>query len=139
LLALFDTYDPLEFLKVMATEAKPWDGLRRSIMRRAVRYYQRRGKLLPPKLRHFYIIDTYDNAIRNYAARPYDGPVTVFKALGSTGVEHMGWAQWSQNVDVRHVPGDHYSMIKEPDVRTLATALGSCIDLAVSKRAVEAV
>ncbi|MFZ1685775.1 MAG: amino acid adenylation domain-containing protein [Flavobacteriales bacterium] len=139
LLALFDTYDPLEFLKVMSEEAKPWEGLRKTIMRRAVRYYQRRAKLLPPKLRHFYIIDTYDAAIRSYIARPYDGPITVFKALQSTGVDHMGWAQWSQHVDVRHVPGDHYSMIKEPDVRTLSTVLGSCIDLAVSKRAVEAV
>ena len=139
LLALFDTYDPLEFLKVMAEEAKPWDGLRKTIMRRAVRYYQRRGQLLPPKLRHFYIIDTYDTAIRDYSAKPYDGAVTVFKALQSIGVDHMGWAQWSQHVDVRHVPGDHYSMIKEPDVRMLSTVLGSCIDLAVSKRAVEAV
>jgi len=104
-----------------------------------VRYYQRRGRLLPPKLRHFYIIDTYDEAIRSYSAKPYDSAVTVFKALQSIGVDHMGWAQWSQHVDVRHVPGDHYSMIKEPDVRTLSTVLGSCIDLAVSKRAVEAV
>ncbi|MEO8069367.1 MAG: amino acid adenylation domain-containing protein [Flavobacteriales bacterium] len=139
LLALFDTYDPQEYLKVMTEEAKPWDSLRKAIMRRAVRYYQRTGKILPPKLRHFYIIDTYDAAIRNYVARPYDGTVTVFKAFDSTGADHMGWAQWSQHVDVLQVPGDHYSMIKEPDVRTLSTELGSCIDLAVSKRAVEAV
>lgn len=139
LLALFDTYDPMEFMKVMQQEAKPWDSIRKAMMRRAVRFYQRRGKLLPPKLRHFYIIDTYDEAIRDYRAQPYDGTITIFKAKDSIGAQDMGWKQWSKHVDIRNVPGDHYSMIKEPDVRALSAELGSAIDLVVSKRAVEAV
>ncbi|QQR87451.1 MAG: amino acid adenylation domain-containing protein [Flavobacteriales bacterium] len=139
LLALFDTYDPMEFMKVMQQEAKPWDGIRKAFMRRAVRFYQRQGKLLPPKLRHFYIIDTYDEAIRDYRAQPYDGTITIFKAKDSIGAQDMGWKQWSKHVDIRNVPGDHYSMIKEPDVRALSAELGSAIDLVVSKRAVEAV
>ncbi len=138
LLALLDTYDPKEFMRVMRAEAKWYEGLKKSIMRELANYFLKRSIPLPPKLRHFYIIDTYDRAIRTYQPKPYSGTITVFKAERSAGANDMGWGQYG-HIDTVTVPGDHYSMIKEPDVRALVNALGSCIDKAGHTRAVEAV
>ena len=138
LLALLDTYDPKEFMRVMRDEAKWYEGLKKTVMRSLASWFLKRGKPLPPKLRHFYIIDTYDQAIRAYAPKNYSGAITVFKAERSAGANDMGWAQYG-HVDTVTVPGDHYSMIKEPDVRGLVNALGNSIDKAGHTRAVEAV
>jgi len=139
LLALLDTYDPVMFDRVMKQEEKFYDGIKKSIMRAMANFYIKRNKPLPGKLRHFYIIDTYDKAIREYEARLYDGPVTVFKAKSSTGEDHMGWSRWSEQVEVKLLPGDHYSIVKEPHVYDLAKALHSSIDKVVKNVGVEAV
>jgi aspartate racemase len=139
LLALFDTYDPVEYRKVMEEESKFYDGIKKSIMRRMAHRYLKRGKILPGKLRHFYIIDTYDEAIRNYRAKPYDGTITVLKAKNSTGTERMGWDRWATSLDVKVLPGDHYSIVKEPHVYDLAKALNSSIEGVLKNIGVEAI
>lgn len=138
LLALLDTYEPTAFIRTMREEAKWYDGLKKKALRWMVRRYMRRGQPLPPKLRHFYIIDTYDFAIRDYRPRPYAGTVTLFRAQDSTGPEEMGWGALGR-VRVHIIPGDHYSMVKEPQVRILANELGLVIDKAIATQAVEAV
>ncbi|MCC7501656.1 MAG: amino acid adenylation domain-containing protein [Flavobacteriales bacterium] len=139
LLALFDTYAPLEFKRVMKEEERFYFPMKNALLRAAAGWYLKRNKPLPPKLRHFYIIDVYDKAIRNYKAGPYDGALTVFKADASTGPDHMGWALNRKDVMIRHIPGNHYDVVKEPHVKELALELGKCIDDVLQKRAVEAV
>ena len=52
----------------------------------------------------------------------------------------MGWAKLvSGPLQVHELPGDHYSLIKDPEVKQLVKELAISIDLAVSKHAVEAV
>ncbi len=140
LLALFDTYAPTEFKRVMRQEERFYFPLKNAMLRAAAGWYLHRDKPLPPKLRHFYIIDTYDKAIRGYEAGIYPGPITVFKAEGSIGADHMGWlVKEPSALEVRIVPGDHYNVVKEPQVRALANELARSIDQALSKRAIEAV
>ncbi|MBK8612082.1 MAG: amino acid adenylation domain-containing protein [Flavobacteriales bacterium] len=140
LLALFDTYAPQEFKRVMKEEDRFYFPVKHAILRAAAGWYLKRNKPMPPKLRHFYIIDVYDKAIRNYKAGPYDGPLTVFKAEASTGPDHMGWSmQRKDMLLIRQVPGNHYDLVKEPNVKALAMELGKCIDDVLQKRAVEAV
>ncbi|HEX2616210.1 MAG TPA: amino acid adenylation domain-containing protein, partial [Flavobacteriales bacterium] len=125
-LGLFDSYAPDDHMKVMREDAKWYDSMKKRVMRQLVQRYFDRGEELPLKLRHFHIIDTYDFSIRDYRPKPYKGTITVFKAQGSYGIEDMGWARFG-HVDVEHIPGDHYSMIKEPMVRTLVAKLASHI------------
>lgn len=139
LLAFFDTYDPVEYVKIMQKERKFYDGLKNWVYRTAASFYLKRNKPLPGKLRHFYVIDTYDKAIRNYQAKPYDGPLTVLKAKKSGGDEKMGWTNWSDQVEVKLLPGDHYSIVREPHVHDLAKALSSSIEKILKNVGIEAV
>ena len=63
----------------------------------------------------------------------------MFKAEASTGPDHMGWALKRKDVMIRHIPGNHYDVVKEPHVKELALELGKCIDDVLQKRAIEAV
>jgi len=140
LLALFDTYAPQEFKRVMKEEERIHYPLKNALLRAGASWYLKRNKPLPPKLRHFYIIDVYDQAIRTYEAGHYNGPLTVFKAQRSIGPEQMGWeVTQPSSLSVHIIPGDHYDVVKEPYVKDLAMELGKCIDAALQKRAVEAV
>ena len=140
-LALFDTYDPLEYTADMKRESKVYDPLKNAVYhwlgQRALRQH---GRIENPKVRHHYIIETYDNAIKAYRPKPFAGTITVFKAEATTGPDHMGWEPLAKGgVDIVRVPGDHYNLIKEPNVRLLTAELAVRIDRALSKRAVEAV
>lgn len=137
-LALLDTYAPGLFNTVMAQE-RPWyEPLKKAALRRAIRFYRRRGKPLPPKLRHFHIIDTYDRATQRYAIQPYDGPMLLIKAERSPGPEHMGWKDLVPQLRVAVSPGDHFDMIKDPNAPVLARHMAIGIAEATRRYAVEA-
>ena len=102
--------------------------------------YLNTGKPIPPKLRHFYIIDTYDKAIHAYDPKKFDGDLVLFRAKATTGDAQMGWGKFiNGEVIVHEVPGDHYSLIKEPDVRVLAERLAEQLDQAYKAHFVEAI
>ena len=137
---MFDMYAPEDFIKTMRTEEKFYGPLKRTVMRWLVERDLRKGNIRSHKLQHFHIIDNYLNAIQAYHPRPYDGPVTVFKADRSPGPDDMGWSKLVTGpLDIRVLPGDHYSLIKDPEVVLLVKELSASIDRAVSKHAVEAV
>lgn len=130
LLVLLDAYAPAEGLRSATAEERLHMPLKRWVMRRLIARHLRRGTIIPPALRHFHIIDTYGKATRAYTPGPYTGNVLLLRAEGSPGTPDLGWnALVSGGVEVRTVPGDHYSVIKEPYVRVLAAnllaALGS--------------
>jgi amino acid adenylation domain-containing protein len=85
-------------------------------------------------------------AVVGYQPAPYPGRITLFRSRGlPEGYEDVevvmelgpedptfGWAQWSAlPVDVLHVPGDHVSMLKEPNVREVAARLRAAVDRAL--------
>ena len=124
LLVLFDTYAPADGLRSATAEERLHMPLKRWVMRRLVARHLRRGTTIPPALRHFHIIDTYGKATRAYDPGRYEGNVLLLRAQGSPGPADLGWnALVNGGVEVRTVPGDHYSVIKEPHVRALAEAL----------------
>ncbi len=80
--------------------------------------------------------------MRSYAGGHYDGPVTLLRAekpveyVGKQTPEDYqmdaeptkGWKQWSgQEVELHVVAGQHYTMMKEPHVKSLAERLKFCI------------
>jgi thioesterase domain-containing protein len=60
----------------------------------------------------------------NYEAKPYGGPVTLFLANEEMDFSkwiRQGWARMAAaEFEVIVVPGDHWTMVEEPNVRVLA-------------------
>jgi amino acid adenylation domain-containing protein len=124
-LAVLDTYSPALHGKAIASDMKFYDPLKKSLMRGLVSRFLRNGGTVPTRLRNFHIIDTYDRAAMNYTPRPYKGKLTVFKAEHSWGPNEMGWESLAKGgMEVRIVPGDHYTVIEEPNVGQLAKDIG---------------
>jgi amino acid adenylation domain-containing protein len=129
LVALFDTYSPKENVEMIRIEQKLHEPLKRLVMRRLVKYYHDRGKPLPGKLRHFYIIDTYGTSIEQYEPQVFPGQLTLIRTKSSPGTQDMGWGELaSQGVEIRYTDGDHYSVVKEPYVRQLANELHESLE-----------
>ncbi|WP_309728802.1 amino acid adenylation domain-containing protein, partial [Chamaesiphon sp. OTE_75_metabat_556] len=78
------------------------------------------------------VLDANLQASEDYLARPYRGKITLFRCQVQD-LEHylhpeLGWSDLvNGNVDVHHVPGSHFRMMKEPRVRGLAGKVRSCL------------
>lgn len=139
-LVLLDTYAPEAYARIMQQEQRFYDPLKKAILRRAARYYLANNRILPPRLRHFYIIDTYDRAILDYDPGTYPGDITVIRAQASGGSNDLGWSStMPANLTVKVVPGDHYNIIKEPYVEQLVVELDRTLRKVNRASAVEAV
>ena len=137
-LVLFDTYDPKEYIAVMKRETRPHQPIKVGIVRRIAQFYFDRGKALPLRLRHTYIIDMYNRAVKSYQVKPYTGGITLLRTAESTGPVDMGWAPLAKGgVEIREVPGNHYNMVKEPHVEGLARELAKVIEVGLRRSAVE--
>jgi amino acid adenylation domain-containing protein len=140
LLAMFDMISPALFTESLGDDDKFYSPLKRRVMQWLVDRELRKGKIRSPRLRHFHIIANYHRAIEAYQPPTYQGPVTIFKAVSTPGPDDLGWgALVKGKLDVHVIPGDHYSMIKDPEVQQLVQELSACMDRALHKHAVEAV
>jgi amino acid adenylation domain-containing protein len=138
-LVFFDTYDPKEYLAVAKREAPLHLPLKAGVVRRMARFIFDRGHDLPVKLRHTYIIDTYNQAIREYEIMPYPGRITLLRTPDSSGPVDMGWSGLARGgVEVRAVTGNHYTMVKEPHVAMIAEELKRAVDAHLRERAAQA-
>ena len=77
-------------------------------------------------------------AMQRYRPQPSSTSVTLLKAgeQGSveTPDETMGWgALTSGEVEIHTVPGSHFTIVREPYVRSLAEQLADCINKATSR------
>jgi amino acid adenylation domain-containing protein len=87
-----------------------------------------------PQFRHFVrMLRLHTEMWRDYEPQPFPGRVTLFRAdeQPEDGPEErdMGWGELAAGgVDIRHVPGDHLTMIHEPHVEILAGKLRACLD-----------
>jgi thioesterase domain-containing protein/acyl carrier protein len=93
-----------------------------------IRYHQRLGGALPLELREMHVTSAFNAAASRYVTRRYEGPVTLYKArqvnhffehIGPT----LGWAEYIPQLDVVHVPGDHNTVMVEPNVQVLINHL----------------
>ncbi len=76
--------------------------------------------------RYFRLYRANLTALERYSPRPYDCRMTLFRAqedLGGNSEPTAGWDSFADEVEVRIVPGDHFTMMKEPRVRALAEQL----------------
>src|SRR5262249_51752493 len=68
-------------------------------------------------------------AVANYEAKPYPGPITVIRCgeQSDGGDELLGWRDLATGVHVKDAPGNHMTLVKEPNVRQLAATLRECL------------
>jgi hypothetical protein len=101
------------------------------------------GELLPSEFRSEAIGEAFRQAVSRYVLQVHDGPITLFRpklaiahVLGPGRVTNArrefvfhdnGWGPWGASVEVHEVPGDHDSIVLEPNVRVLASRLRACI------------
>jgi thioesterase domain-containing protein len=84
----------------------------------------------------FNVFVTNVNAASMYSPETCAGRVTLFRAaerMGSNLTDHEGWNELAKEVDVHLIPGDHFTMLRQPNVRILAQQLKGCIENAISK------
>jgi aspartate racemase len=78
-------------------------------------------------------------AARTYLPGEYSGRVTLFRAcdagLRRDNDPQMGWGQLALGgVDVHEIPGNHETILAEPNVRVLAEKLRKCLDQLTARR-----
>ena len=61
--------------------------------------------------------------MKRYRPPPYAGRITLFRSAAAEGEPDLGWKEWADDVEVVAVPGDHFSMVREPHAATLAGEL----------------
>jgi|GEM_PF-1643629 thioesterase domain-containing protein/acyl carrier protein len=71
-------------------------------------------------------------AAAEYVPRPYDGPVLLVRAtqrtIGFAASEELGWdRQWMPQMEVRRVPGNHYTIYMPPNVDSLAKEIDAYV------------
>jgi thioesterase domain-containing protein len=68
-------------------------------------------------------------AVTNYEARPYPGRITLIRCSEQRDRQDalMGWRELVAGVDVKDTPGNHLTIIKEPNVRHLGATLRQCM------------
>jgi thioesterase domain-containing protein len=69
--------------------------------------------------------------IDQYVVRPYPSRITLIRPSDApfpVPTRHdRGWGSLAADVDVRFVPGQHHSMVKDPHVQDLARTLDACL------------
>ena len=62
-------------------------------------------------------------AVTSYELRPYAGPTMLFAAESGRSALNQRWKTHFTNLRVVPVPGDHFSILREPRVKVLAEHL----------------
>jgi thioesterase domain-containing protein len=68
-------------------------------------------------------------ALHAYAPGPYRGNLTLLRAIATPGnLADNGWRGiCGHALTVHAVPGDHFSLLRQPNVRALATTVNDCL------------
>lgn len=81
-----------------------------------------------PQFHHFVkMLRTHTEAWRAYQLKPYPGHITIIRAQEQTeaiSAPGLGWEKLAQSgINVVEVPGNHITMLHEPQVQELAAAI----------------
>ncbi|AEI66239.1 type I polyketide synthase [Corallococcus macrosporus] len=98
-----------------------------------LRWYEQRGEALPIELRNLQLTERFQLLASRYVPSPYAGPVTLFRAQEIHAIyAHMGtslgWEPLVPALNIREVPGDHDSLVREPNVHVLGRLLREALD-----------
>jgi thioesterase domain-containing protein len=78
-------------------------------------------------------------ALSRYTPKPYHAEALLLLASEPTPRPHEQWRSLCPQLRVAAIPGDHYSMLREPGVDRLADYLGRYLSKDSGKRLVDSV
>ena len=98
-----------------------------------LRYYLSRGQALPHELRNLKLTNSFLYAASQYQPQPYNGRIVLFSAEETAevylhaGVDR-GWKKLLPNLIVCQVPGNHDTMVLEPNVQVMINELRNVLN-----------
>jgi amino acid adenylation domain-containing protein len=101
-----------------------------------VNYYRLKRQTMPYELRDVWLTRIFLGAAARYQPREYRGPLTLLRAtqvepaLLAVGPE-MGWSGFAPaGIHTFDIPGNHHTIMDEPNVAILAETLKRCLETA---------
>ena len=90
------------------------------------------GEIRDPRLARLeHVYNTNLKALKEYRSTYYDGKVTLFNAVERDPAlipdPQYGWVGLAREIEVHEVPGNHDTMLSEPNVSALASRLNECL------------
>ncbi|MGZ8937597.1 MAG: amino acid adenylation domain-containing protein [Limisphaerales bacterium] len=90
------------------------------------------GEIRDPRLLKLeQVYNTNLTALNNYRTEPFNGKVTLFNAAERDAAlipdPQYGWVGLAREIEVHEVPGNHDTMLTEPNVHALAQRLNDCL------------
>jgi len=115
--------------KIAEAVSFAWAPTKRFAQRFIWEMCERIGAALPVFVRSPYILNIYQEAIRKYRPQPYQGRVLLFVTNDDLLNFELKWFNRDESmVTMFEAPGDHRSILQEPDVQFWATRLKSCLE-----------
>lgn len=120
---------PLAELEAIAPHAQGWHNDERLtwIMQQAQQRNLFPADIELDQMRHLWLVYQQNLAAwQSYRAQPYPGPALLFSAAhpSATVPAHRGWdALIGAGLTIHTLPGDHYSLLRAPDVALLGEEL----------------
>ena len=102
---------------------------RNRLRKKMIGLYHKLGLKLPIELREIILVEAYHRAQDKYELKPYSGAATLFTAsVRGHAFSHvdddLGWASVDGlELEIVLIPGDHDTLVLEPNVNVLATQL----------------
>jgi acyl transferase domain-containing protein/thioesterase domain-containing protein/acyl carrier protein len=117
------------FLAGPAGPAHLWGAMRIKSHRALLRAFRTVGRPLPRVMGD--IQDANWFAAANYKPKVYRGKLVLVRcsevSVSDRGGPLLGWGELAAGIDVREIPGNHDTIVKEPNVGHLAAALRLCM------------
>lgn len=89
------------------------------------------GTQLAQVLNLLQVFKTNVRAMCDYMPQEYAGTVKLFKASDEATRDAsdpvLGWGEPARGLEIHTIPGTHYTIMREPHVRTLAAQLRDCL------------
>ena len=143
LLVLFDTYPgnlkPVSTSLVRLLLRPTWKNLSQDLPKVVRKRIQRRMKWWRKKVPQALWDVRRANAAAadKYTLQPFAGKATLIRAaekpLRGTADPHAAWYGLIDKLEVHEIPGDHFDILVQPQVRVLASCLKSCVDAAAAE------
>jgi oxalate---CoA ligase len=120
-------------LKFLLFDKNRWTGMKARFAARTFRIIDRLGLPLSQRFAKIGTVRDVNLFIASrYRAAAYSGPATIFRssrrAVWHGDDELMGWGGLLRGTtEYIDVPGDHDSLLKEPEVQVLAEAMDRCL------------
>lgn len=114
-----------------------WEAIHGRAHLAMLRAFRAAGRTLPKAIGS--IEDANWFAAANYTAQFYPGRMVLIRCSEASEAERderlLGWRGLAAHIDVRETPGDHTTLVKEPNVIYLAETLRLCMQEWVAARA----